>query len=260
MSNGVYHRMVPTRYGPMLVNTHDHYVGGSLIQYGEFSPGEAMFFRKLVKPGWTVMECGANIGAHTILLARLVGEAGRVIAFEPQRLVYQTLVANVALQCAQNVWPYWAAVGNRTGQIQVARLDPCVDNNFGGLEMGNKGEGLHDSVALLTLDAFAELPHVEFVKIDVEGMESDVLDGGRRLIAKHRPILYVENDRAHKSEGLLALLGALDYTVWKHDPPLFTAENFNGDPENRWPGIVSHNLIGVPTERAHEFEKPDAAE
>lgn len=259
-TNGVYHQMVPTRYGPMLVNKHDVFVGRSLTKYGEFSKGEADFFRTVVKPGWTVLECGANYGAHTVLLAKLVGEQGKVIAFEPQRLIFHALCANIALQCMTQVWPYWAAVGNRTGTIKVTQLDPNAENNFGGLAMGDQHGCATESVAMLRLDSFANMPRVDFVKIDVEGMEADVLDGGRKLIATHRPLLYVENDRKEKSDGLLALLGELGYEVWRHDPPLFAADNYRGDVENLWPAIVSHNLIGVPAERVGDYVKPDAAE
>lgn len=258
--NGVYHELVATRYGPMLVNKHDAFVGRSLMKYGEFSKGEADLFRYLVQPDWTVLECGANYGAHTVLLAKLVGEKGRVIAFEPQRLVFHALCANIALQCMTQVWPYWAAVGNRTGTIRVTRLDPNADNNFGGLAMGDQHGAATEPVALLRLDSFATLPRVDFIKIDVEGMEADVLDGGRELLAKHRPVLYVENDREEKSDGLLALLAELGYETWRHEPPLFAADNYRGDAENLWPNIVSKNLICVPTERVGDYVRLRAAE
>jgi len=55
------------------------------------------FFRQLVQPGWSILDIGANMGAHTIALARLVGPTGKVLSFEPQRIIFQALCANVAL-------------------------------------------------------------------------------------------------------------------------------------------------------------------
>src|SRR4030095_11726468 len=89
--------------GPMLFNKYDIYVGGSLQKYGEFSVGEQDLFQSVVHQGELVVEVGANIGAHTVELARMVGPEGEVHAFEPQRIVFQTLCANLALNQLTNV-------------------------------------------------------------------------------------------------------------------------------------------------------------
>jgi len=83
------------RYGKIIYNTLDKYVGKSLKLYGEFSQGEADLFEMIVKPGACVVEVGANIGSHTIHLAQLAGKDGAVWAFEPQRLVFQILAGNI---------------------------------------------------------------------------------------------------------------------------------------------------------------------
>ena len=83
------------RYGKIIYNTLDKYVGKSLKLYGEFSQGEADLFEMIVKPGACVVEVGANIGSHTIHLAQLAGKDGAVLAFEPQRLVFQILAGNI---------------------------------------------------------------------------------------------------------------------------------------------------------------------
>lgn len=93
-----------TRLGPMLANRNDRYVGQSILAYGEFSEGEAQMFRQLVGSGDVVIEAGANIGAHTLLLSRLVGATGLVYAYEPQRIVFQTLCGNNS-RCRANIPP-----------------------------------------------------------------------------------------------------------------------------------------------------------
>src|SRR4051812_26232890 len=109
--------------GPMLYNRHDIYVGGSLAKYGEFSVAEQEVFAQMVRPGSVVVEVGANIGAHTVLLARLVGRDGEVHAFEPQRIVFQALCANLALNQCTNVFAKQMAVGASNGTIAVPAAD-----------------------------------------------------------------------------------------------------------------------------------------
>jgi hypothetical protein len=89
-------RVKQCRHGMMLYNVHDLYVGRSLDQYGEFSQGEIDLFGQILKPGQVVLDVGANIGAHTLWFAQTVGPSGTVLAFEPQRIVFQALCANLA--------------------------------------------------------------------------------------------------------------------------------------------------------------------
>ena len=91
------------RYGKIIYNQMDLYVGKSLKLYGEYSQGEADLFDVLIASGDWVIEGGANIGAHTVHLAQLTGRNGAVIAFEPQRLVFQLLAGNIAINSLSNV-------------------------------------------------------------------------------------------------------------------------------------------------------------
>jgi hypothetical protein len=104
-----------------------------------------------------------------------------------------------------------------------------------------------DVVPLVMLDDY-ELSSLRLLKIDVEGMELNVLNGARRTIAAHRPLLYVENDRQQNSEALIGTIMELGYRLYWHLPPLFNPDNFAGNPENVFPGVVSINMIGVPAE------------
>ena len=87
----------------MIYNSHDRFIGRSLDLYGEFSEGEAVLFQKILRPGMFVVEVGANLGAHTVVLAQAVAPGGGVLAFEPQRLIFQTLCANLAINSIPNV-------------------------------------------------------------------------------------------------------------------------------------------------------------
>src|SRR5262249_11736625 len=144
--------VVEARYGRMLHNVHDIYVGRSLSLYREYSEGEIQVFRQVVKPGDIVADIGANIGAHTVFFARAGGPSGAVMALEPQRIVFQSLCANMALNSVTNAFLYPYAVGEKRGQILVPTLDPTYANNFGGLSLQGREHG--DEVEVVTLDEY----------------------------------------------------------------------------------------------------------
>jgi FkbM family methyltransferase len=220
------------RHGDMVYQANDLYVGRSLDLYGEFSEGEVAVFRALVRPGDVVVDVGANVGAHTVALARLVGREGSVIAFEPQRVTYYCLCASVALNNLHQVVCVQAAAGEAERTLLVPDLDPDRDQNFGGLELGGPGAGRAGrKVPVRRLDSLA-LPACRLIKIDVEGMEREVLAGAAETIRRCRPFLYVEDDRRDRSDGLRALLHELGYVCCLHRPPYFNPDNFAGRRDN----------------------------
>lgn len=233
------------RSGPMVYNKNDVYVGGSLRKYGEFSVSEQVLFAQIVTEGMVVVEVGANIGAHTVELARMVGPRGEVHAFEPQRIVFQNLCANLALNQLTNVFARQVAVGAKPGKIMVPPVDPASRTNFGGISMGDFAAG--EVVPLVTLDSL-NLPVCHFLKADVEGMEVEVLTGAEHTIESFRPLMYLENDRADRSEELLTRIGHMDYVAYWHLARLFNPANFANDPIDIFPGIVSINVLCIPKE------------
>jgi FkbM family methyltransferase len=243
-----FNRLKNCRYGPMLYNFHDKYVGRSLDLYGEYSEAEVELFRQIVRPGDVVVEVGANLGAHTIPLAKLTGSRGAVVAFEPQRIVYQTLCANVALNSLMNVFANNAAAGTAEGTLNVPMLDPTRDQNFGGYNLSGHPDG--EVVPVLRLDTL-QLTSCRLLKVDVEGMELEVLHGATNLIRTFLPALYVENDREERAAELTAFITSLGYDMFAHDPPLFNSANYFNNPENVFSRIVSKNLFCVPSATSH---------
>ncbi len=189
------------------------------------------------------VEVGANIGAHTVFLAEAVGPTGQVLAFEPQRVVFQTLCANIALNSITNVHSWNTAVGNAAGEIIVPVLDYRREHNFGGLGLGHHKFG--ERVPVITLDSL-KLPACHLLKVDVEGMEQEVLEGARNTIHRSKPILYVENDREDKAAALIRCIDSLDYNMYWHTPPLYSAKNYSGNAENIFGNIVSINMLCCP--------------
>lgn len=238
-----FNRIKECRYGTMVYNFNDMYVGRSLDLYAEFSEGEVEIFRQVLRPGMVAVEVGANIGAHTVFLAQAVAPGGHVWAFEPQRICFQTLCANLAVNSIPNVAARQEAVGNAPGSIVVPVLDFGKENNFGGLALGTFTSG--ETVAVITLDSL-NLPRCDFLKIDVEGMERFVIEGAAATIKRCQPLMYVENDRKEKSADLVRAIDALDYAMYWHRPYLFQPSNFAGNGDNVFDNIVSFNMFCLP--------------
>jgi len=234
------------RYGPMMYLRQDQYVGRSFAEYGEFSEGEVDVFRQCLRPGDVALDVGANLGAHTVPLAQLVGPTGAVHAFEPQRILFQILCGNLALNEVANVRALPFALGRAPGSTTVPPLDYRGANNFGGIPLGTTAG---ENVPVITLDQLG-LAQVRLIKIDVEGMEIDVLAGGKDTLARCRPILYVENDRADKAEALVAQLQEDGYRMWWHTPPLYNPNNLLGNPQNVFGNVMSFNMLCLPRETA----------
>lgn len=236
----MFNRWKPCRHGTILYNVNHIYIGRSLDLYGEDSEGEAALFQSILRSGDVVVEAGANIGAHTVVLSRAVGNNGLVMAFEPQRLIFQSLCANAALNSLANIYCFEIALSAQPGTIEIPVLDPYQANNFGGLALE---EGPRNAaIAVTTIDALG-ISNCRFIKIDVEGMEMQVLKGAADTIARCRPALYVECDRPERSTALLEYMKSRDYLSHIHCPPLFNAPDFFQNPVNVFGDVVSKNLL-----------------
>jgi FkbM family methyltransferase len=243
-------RVKRCRHGVMAYPITDAYIGRSLDRYGKFSEAEMRLLEPLVREGDTVLDVGAHVGTHTVFLAGCVGAAGLVLAFEPQRPLFEMLCANVALNGLWQTHPHHAAVGGVRGSVIVPEFDLDRPTNFGGLSLAGRSGASEmsndrESVSMLRIDDLA-LEGVALVKIDVEGMEAEVLEGAAETIARFRPVLYVENDREEKSNDLLRRLLDLDYRLFWHLPPLYNPDNFFGEPENVFGALISANVLALP--------------
>lgn len=252
LETGRYTAVVQWKYGHAVYNRNDFYIGRALEKYGEYSEDEVELFRQICRPGDVVVEVGANIGAHTVALARLVGPGGHVYAFEPQRIIYYNLCANVSINSLENVHCFQQAAGASEGFVVMPEQRYDQPGNYGGVSASKSGMG--EQVRRVRLDNCIDVPQLRLLKIDVEGMESDVIRGAKKLITRHGPLIYVENDRREKSKELIELIRSLDYRLYWHLPPLFNPRNFAGDGENIYPNIVSVNMFCIPRSAAVNME------
>ncbi len=238
----VFSELTESRYGNMLYPPKDAFVGRSLKEYGQFNEGEVQLFTHFIAKESVVLDIGANIGAHTIPLAKLVGPGGVVVAFEPQPVLQQFLAANLIINSIPNVITYTMALGNREGECIIPELDYSLAGDFGGISVDMVAEG--QAVPIGSLDAF-ELQRVDFIKLSAEGHESMILEGAIQTIERCQPIMYIKNNHQERSAELIQHLFDLGYRLWWHTPPLFSPNNFKGKKENAFPGIVSINMLAI---------------
>jgi FkbM family methyltransferase len=238
------------RHGLLMYNRNDQFVGRGLDLYGQWCEFEIQLVRRFIAPGDIVIDAGANIGTHTIAFAGLVGPTGLVHAFEPQPRNFHMLAGNVALNALDNVICHQQAVGDAAREIALPPLPPPdMPFNFGALALSRASAG-GARVPLVTLDSLA-LAACRLIKIDTEGMEPQVLDGARELIARCRPLLYVENNAPGASPALSQRLDALGYAARWSMFPYFDPNNFYANTVNIWPNVVPPaNLICAPQDMA----------
>jgi FkbM family methyltransferase len=236
------------RYGFMIYPRHDGMVSRVLGLYGEWSQGEVDLFAQYVRPGDTVIEVGSHIGSHTVPLALMVGTTGRILAFEAQEFLFYILKSNLILNRLPQATAYLAAVSDNAGEIAVPIFDYTQDKNYGALSVRDPEifncEPISTSMRqTLTLDSL-EAEVCRLIKIDAEGMESEVLRGASGLISRQKPILYVENDRVENSDTLRQLLSSFGYEAWWHRVPLYNPNNFAKAPID-WIDAAAHRLVSA---------------
>jgi FkbM family methyltransferase len=169
---------------------------------------------RVTEPGWTVLDIGANIGAHTLRLSRLVGTTGRVFAFEPMDYAFSKLSRNLLLNEAGNTRALKLALSDHNA-------DACpVDFRSSWATSGERRRET-SSVDLRKLDDwFLEhrLSRLDLIKLDVDGHEWQVLKGGLMSIERYRPILLIEAGAWHfasRETNPLELLASLGYRFWE---------------------------------------------
>jgi len=182
-----------------------------------------------------VVDAGANIGAITVPLAKAVPE-GYVVAVEAQSFLYNCLCGNLALNYLTNVQPMNRAAAATSGRWFFMPTLAYQEKglNFGGFgakpELGeDNGLVYNNSVSSICIDDM-RLEKVKLIKIDVEGMEAEVLEGAKDTIRRCKPYVYLE--MFDYCEHIVNFFREIGYNGIQHSPPLFNGENRAGKTEN----------------------------
>jgi FkbM family methyltransferase len=217
--------------------------------YGEYGEIEWQLLEQLLSNGKDAIEVGANIGTHTVSMANKLASMGRrLLAVEPQPVVFQNMCANLALNGLLNVLAENAACSDKPGWLTFQMPDYRQENNSGGVSMREDSIGNQRVRAVLLDELVPENFDVGLIKIDVEGFEQKVLEGATQTLKLFRPNIYVENDRHDKSKDLIEWLWTADYDLWWHIPRLYNPENYFGVVENIYGNVASFNMLAVPKE------------
>lgn len=202
------------------------WIDWNVLFRGGFEPRLASVMKRLAVEGAVAFDIGANIGVHSLTLARAVGAGGRVLAFEPNPPVRRVLTRNLALNRLDQVIVFECALGSEAGKMELRVPDPASpEASNPGLASLVALETAHHlvRVPVRTVDQIVDdvgLDRVDLVKIDVQGYEYDVLLGMRDTLNRFSPALIFEYDEWPWQQGgrslaqVCGLLGDAGYGIW----------------------------------------------
>src|SRR5215471_10181293 len=172
--------VINARYGPFGIIDTDSVISRSLRLYGEWAQLEIDLLSLFICSGDVVVDVGAFIGTHSIPFSAMVGPTGRVLAFEPRAAFASILKENAQRANCTNVEVSERGVGAVRESINVRGVELTHTENVGASTLGpSDQDGGGETVVIIPLDSL-KLARADFVKIDDEGMESDVLRGAEK--------------------------------------------------------------------------------
>ena len=176
---------------------------------GTYELDKQRLVQRLVRPGMTVYDIGAQAGFYTLIFSRLVGPRGRVIAFEPSLREAHYLVEHVRLNRLDNVRIVQAAVGAAPGLCGFTTDRPVTQN-----QLTTSDETL--MVPIVALDSLG-LPEPDLIKMDIEGGESDALRGAVQTLREQQPIVLIALHGPEHASFCPAMLAECGYEVFDLD-------------------------------------------
>jgi FkbM family methyltransferase len=192
----------------------------NILRGEDWEPHVTACMRRLLRPGDYMIDVGASFGFHTLTAAQTVTRTGRVVAFEPQLPIFRLLSDNCAENGAHNVRLYHLAVADQHGEANLNPIDYARDGvNLGDAFISNTNSG-GERVAAIPLDDVPLEQPVRLIKIDVQGAERFVLEGGARRIMADRPFLIVEFEDhclmryGYSSPALFDLIRSMNYSIY----------------------------------------------
>jgi FkbM family methyltransferase len=192
-----------------------------LQEQNDWFEDEIRFVRHFVKPGMKVIDIGANYGLYTLSIAKIVGESGKIWAFEPTEATSACLMASILENKLSNVKLIQSGLSDRLGS---ARLFTSENSELNSLSRSAASGDQYESIALSTLDHCQQQygwKHIDFIKLDAEGEESNILKKSKRALSCLSPLIMYE--LKHGSDINLPLInkfGNMGYSSYRLIPGL----------------------------------------
>jgi FkbM family methyltransferase len=204
-----------------------YHIDRDIIVFGCYDPDLHAAIERLVQPGMICMDIGSNLGEMALHMARRVGVAGCVYAFEPVSAVFARLQEHTQRNKLDAiVKPCRLALSNANGSLEIACADSRADNQGLGsiVNRDNAAVALRESVETQTLDSFAarhNITRIDFMKVDIQGAEYFLLEGGARVFSELGPDLLIEispedlRQCGKNTRDLCVKLEAYGYTIFE---------------------------------------------
>ena len=243
-------RKLRTRHGFMMELDLCDWIPQDIYLTGDFESTSSAIAKKLLKPGDTVVDVGANIGYFSLLFAHCVGNTGSVYSFEPVPALASKLEKNVELNHFGQVIVSTIALSDHRG---TARFYSGPEDNTGlsSLREPRQSSGSFDAELAPFDDLVKDSSAITLVKIDVEGAELQVLRGMERLLRNARPNLLLEvtdtflRELGDSASSLLAFLDQFGYVCYLIGDGLTLLEKSQNDLPKQWNALfTSKKLFG----------------
>lgn len=232
------------------------YVGDSVF-IGVYEEAETKFVERFLKEGMTVIDIGAHYGLYTLLASRKVGATGKVIAFEPSPRELRRLILNLKLNRCFNVKVEPIALGNETGIAEFFLADAKRTGCSSLRAQKGKSSLRKIKVPIVRLDDYLMLNRIEnvdFIKVDAEGAELEILKGSLQTLSRHKRPIWLAEVRdictqiwGYKAKEILSFLLSFDY-LWFVPLPTGQLSKLVTDCE-----FLDGNFVAVPKERLNEI-------
>jgi FkbM family methyltransferase len=182
---------------------------------------ELFYLQNLIKPGYTCIDIGANVGYYSVFLSKYAGESGRVYSIEPVPLFAKVFLKNTYKHAFNNITLYQTALGAESKKIIMGT--PTINGVFRHgltkvLSDDDKDAGkmhTYETDMRIPDELFAPIEKIDFIKCDVEGYEIFLFPHLINTLKKHHPIIQIEISGEDNRQKMFDILMPLGYQIFK---------------------------------------------
>ena len=250
--------IIKGKHGELIIPATDNSIGSAYKAYGEYSEIELIIIKKILKAGDFVFDIGANIGIFSIPISKQITESGKLFCFEPQKFIFNLLNQNIEINKLGNVNTFNCALGEKICKVKIDNIDYSLNGNFGGVGIDDDYDNSmsvklrtvssEEKIEMKKLDQFINIERCDFIKIDVEKMETKVLKGGENFIKKFRPVMWIENHLEFPNK-LNQYLLKKNYKLYWSVTTFFNPCNYFLNSKNIFGDSSTVNVLAIPSEK-----------